>query len=685
MKSLLVNTMQSFYGSPQGPARLYACARQAGMDVTFLNLNHDAYSYLLSTSFLKRKLVEARPELLSVLSRDRFLRRCFGSILLEASAGEIVRLLAEVFGDKMARDASWGAMPLARRVTRGLARLKLTRERLGLAVIAAGDEIAERVGAAQEDMDRRYFRQDPKDYLRLFRRLLCGKAIVDALHYPAQLDFGFGFWGREWGLEASEVIRATRDERHNYLLPFYRDQVMPVVRHEQPGLVGLSVTHGSEMIPIFTLARMIRDEMPDAHIVIGGAAIADIRDRIAESDCLWTCIDSLVYGPGEKAFPALAQALESGKPLGQVPNLMYRDAGSVRYSERTAAIDPDEVLTPEYVGLRPGAGIALETSSSCYWGKCAFCYYPRQGTSSKEYRSAPCRERSLDLVFEDMRTLKERYSPLFIGLTDSAVRPQRLREIARHSVESGLAVPFTAFVRLESEFASEEFCRKLAEGGFLGGQAGLESAAPRVNALIDKGIDLAKAPVIIRNFHRQGLLLHLYTLVGFPGETVKEAWNTYRFLRAHRDELALDWQVYSLWLLENGPLAENPDAFGLKNVQPVPRDLLVPLCTYEVPEGTMTQADSVKYSFLFEQKLDKYRHPLREIMDVEQYKGFLFFAAAVRRMPAKHGLAAGKGASAATTTRHHRAAGEETTIAKAQGELRGSRREFTPGRSNTRG
>jgi hypothetical protein len=627
MKSFLVNVVESFLASPQGPARLYGYARRAGMDVTFLNLNHDTYSYLLSKESLTEMLTEARPRLLSAIARDRYLRNALGSLLIGSSAGQIVRLLAKAMGREITAERAWGKLPLMETAVRTLARLRLTPERLPLVLLSEIGAVAEAVGAAQREMDRTFFRQSTGRFLGLFRTLLCGKAVVDALHFPAQLDFGFGFWGTEWDVTAADVLRATRDERHNYLIPFYRKSVMPRVRLEQPRLLGLSVTHASELIPALTLSRMVRDEFPETHVVLGGAAVADIRDRIARNPRLWELIDSLVYGPGEIAFVELAEAIEAGHPLGQVPNLMYRDAsGSVRYSDRTAEVAPDDFTTPEYVGLRPGAGVALETSSSCYWGRCAFCYYPRQGTSCREYVNRPVLARSLEKVFADMRTLTEQHDPAYIGFTDSALSPERIGRIADFNRSSGLNVPFSAFVRLEKEFASRDFCRSLADGGFIGGQAGLESANEHVNARINKGIDLALAPTIFASFRKSGLLLHLYTLVGFPGETAEESWNTYRFLKRHHRAITLDWQVYSLWVLENGPLAENAKEYGL-TIKPLPDELLAPLCTYEAAEG-MGQADSVKYALLFEEKLRPLRHWLSGLFDVESCKLILLRQAA---------------------------------------------------------
>ena len=86
-----------------------------------------------------------------------------------------------------------------------------------------------------------------------------------------------------------------------------------------------------------------------------------------------------MLGPGEDAFGELIDHLESDKDLSGVPNLIYKSGHSIRQSEKLKDFDINEACTPEYVSVRPGGALPLETASGCYWGKCIFCYYPRQG------------------------------------------------------------------------------------------------------------------------------------------------------------------------------------------------------------------------------------------------------------------------------------------------------------------
>ncbi len=610
IKSFIINTLVSFLSPPQGPARLNGYAQAQGLDVTLLNLNHDIYSHFLSARTLRAMLHKARPWLQWSLTRDTFFRRNLGSVLLGSSAGELPSLLAAINGgDRSARDYE--------------------PDRLPFALLDNIDAVAASIGATQEQMDARFLRQDPADLVVQLRTLLCGKAIIDALHYPAQLDFGLGFQGAEWLPTAADVVRAASDRRHNWLIGYYETQVLPRLRREEPELVGISATHMSELIPAFTLAKLVKDALPDTHITLGGAAVTDIRDRLGKNAPLWTMIDSLVFGPGERPFVALADTLASKRPLSEVPNLMYTAGSDVRVSPRTAELRPEDVATPIYEGLRPGSILGLETAVGCYWGKCAFCYYPRLGGSGPAYAPTDYTQRPLERVFEDLTALHERYDPAFVALTDSAMSPSRLEALAQWNSTEGPGIAYSAFLRLEAPFVSKQLCERLAAGGLLGGQAGLETGTERVNELMNKGTDHALVPRVLSAMRRSDILLHLYAIVGFPGESEEEACETLSFLREHHSDIALDWEIFGLGVRENGPLAERGQELGL-SVLRLPPQVLASVALYQNRDG-LTSDQARRLARRFEDELAPLRHPYSRWMDRELYRMVLLIEHAWRR------------------------------------------------------
>ena len=326
----------------------------------------------------------------------------------------------------------------------------------------------------------------------------------------------------------------------------------------------------------------------------------------------------MISGPGEVAFSELINTLQSGGNLAKVPNLIYREKGAIKTSEVSHEFDINDACTPEYLNLRPGSGVPLETSSGCYWGKCIFCYYPKQGTANPETVEQKKRIRKIELVLEDIRKLRDAYSPVFIGITDSCVAPSRLMQISEQNLQSEKKVKFSAFMRFEKDFKSLEFCEKLAAGGFLGGQVGLESGSQHVNDIINKGVDVNDAALILKNFYKSGILIHLYTMLGLPGEKPEEAEMTYRFLKRYHRLLTMNWQVYSLYVLEQSPLAARAGEFGI-HAKPLPDEYLAEAMFYTVDRG-LSQEDAMTKSILFDEKLKRYLHPLNKFMDIESAK-----------------------------------------------------------------
>ncbi|MFC1954458.1 B12-binding domain-containing radical SAM protein [Chloroflexota bacterium] len=555
------------------------------------------------------------------MRRNKFLREDIGAILLHSSNKALKNLLLK----GILSAGPWHSITQAPNIIKqplfGMLGSKIREDNVVYALLSEKDHVITEVDRAREVIDRRFLELPPDEFLTHFNTVLCGKAVIDAVYFPAQLDFGLGFHGIAYAPRVSDIERAIKDETHNYLIPYYRNKIIPLLREEQPEIVGISITHVSEFIPAFTLAHLIKSEYPEIHICLGGAVLTEVSHRISNNMSLWAFFDSLVLGPGEYAFSQLIEHLETNTELSGVPNLIYKENGSIKKSGQLHEFDINDACTPEYVSVRPKSILPLETSSGCYWGKCIFCYYPKSGTADFNTEYQKKRVRNIELVLEDMGKLKERYNPTYIGITDSSLHPNRIEQIAENNLNNGKANNFSAFIRFEKEFKSLSFCRKLAGGGFLGGQVGLESGSQRVNDIINKGVNLSDAEIIIRNFHRAGILIHIYSMIGLPGETREDSQMTHDFLKRWHRMITLGWQIYPIGILENGPLAERAVEFGLE-LTPMPNDFLIQVMQHKMDNG-LSQGESMALAIRFYEKLKHFMHPANRVMDVESQKVFL--------------------------------------------------------------
>ena len=620
MKTWICNTLCNFYGPLLGTARLYAYARKQGYDICFKDFNQNAYFTLLSREYLE-PIFDKMQYMIDSVFRSKFLRKDLGSILLESSNNSMRQLVARgiLLGSPWYETIK--KTHILARPALSLIGSKVKSENILFAMLSEKEFILSEIERSRRALDDGFYSLAPDEFIANFCTLLCGKALIDAAYFPAQLDFGLGFHGNAFGPRTGDIIRGVESENQNFLIPYYRDKVLPMLHDENPALVGISITCVYELIPAFTLAHMIKKAAPDIHVVLGGILATQLSQRIVNNPPLWSMFDSLILGPGEIAFSELIEHLEKKSDLSGVSNIIYKDKGNIIKSDKAHEFDINEACMPEFVSARPKSGLPLETTSGCYWGKGIFCDYPKTGTAELESRYNRKRVRNMELVLNDIRMLKDNYNPLFIAFTDSSMHPKRLEAVAEDNLRSQKPVKFSALFRMEKEFKSKQFCRKLAEGGFLGGYVGLESGSQRVNNIINKGIELSDTEVVIRNFNDTGILLHVFSIIGTPGETRDDALMTYKFFRRWHRHIKLDWVIYYLYVLENSPIAQRASALGVK-IMPLPNDFLVQATRYETETG-LSQEESASLAIGFTEKLKRFSHPLSKIMDIESVALFL--------------------------------------------------------------
>ncbi len=618
MKTWICTFPATLFSPLCGAARLYANVKKNGFDVSFIDMNQKAFFSLLSPESLEQVFERITHYIFSAHMSSSF-RRNIGSILLNSSNNVIRQPLILDLLNKTPLKTYIKRSNVLEKYLCKIAGIKVTTDNIYYLLLAGKDQIVADIEVSRQRLLESFLILSEDDFIANYRMLLCGKALIDTVYFPAQLDFGFGFHGSAYKMRAGDIIHAASDEKHNCMIPYFNREIMPLFEAEQPEFVGLSITHAADFVPTFTLAKMIRERNPATHICLGGATLTELAYRINKNPLLWNYFDSLVLGPGENSFEELIISIENKKTLSQVPNLVYKEKDTIKKSNIKYELNINETCTPEFTYMLPGSVLPLETAYGCYWSKCIFCYYPKIGLSDINAKVEKNKKvRNIELVLEDIDQLQKKYKPSFIGLIDSAVHPARLMKIAEHNLNSGLKFSFSAFFRFEREFLSASFCRKLSQGRFLGGQAGLESGSQKINNLINKGVDLEDIKKILKNFYKNNISTHLYAVIGIPGEKKSDGEQTFRFIRKMRKYATLFWQIYPMGVLENGPLAGRAEELGL-TIKPLPDDSLTQITIHEVKEG-LSQIESAALSIQYSEKLKPYLHSYIDFIDIESLK-----------------------------------------------------------------
>lgn len=203
-------------------------------------------------------------------------------------------------------------------------------------------------------------------------------------------------------LDTDDELRAylTEPERCLFHAEYLRGELQEIVA-SQPAVVGLSATFQDQFLPALVLARLLKQALPSAFVVMGGAFLASRLAEIRRRPWLFDYVDAMVVGEGETALLELVEALEHGSDLTGVPNLLRRRGATVELSDRQVTEDLSELHLPDYTGydislyLAPGWDVLYDPTRGCYWNQCAFC------TVSISTRRA-ARQREAIRIVDDM-------------------------------------------------------------------------------------------------------------------------------------------------------------------------------------------------------------------------------------------------------------------------------------------
>ncbi|WP_018263005.1 B12-binding domain-containing radical SAM protein [Methylobacterium sp. WSM2598] len=377
----------------------------------------------------------------------------------------------------------------------------------------------------------------------------------------------------------SDLLAVTADPAANLFEEHWSEEVFP--RLEAGGaydLVGISLTLRWQLIPGLSLARRLRAR--GHRVVLGGTAIAKVGEALAGCPAFFAAFaEAVVTREGEAAMLALLDALAGDGDLGRVPNLLYR-AGDRVVATPTRVEDYAANPTPDFDGLpldrylSPHLVLPVMLGKGCYHDECSFCDIPFiNRISPKRYRL-----RRPETVAEDIDHLAERHGCRHFLLADEALPPRVLGRVAEALEARGRTdCVFSGYARLEPGF-TRDLCDRLARVGMRRLYFGLESADQDTLDRMRKGIRVEHAAPVLRHCREAGIRFHVFSMVGFPGETEASARRTLAFFEENAelfDDPGCTLDVHELEILTDTPYFADPDAYGIRFLVPTEgRDFL---------------------------------------------------------------------------------------------------------------
>ncbi|HBH17445.1 MAG TPA: hypothetical protein DDX14_00600 [Cyanobacteria bacterium UBA9579] len=431
---------------------------------------------------------------------------------------------------------------------------------------------------------------DPQKMAWAFNIITKGLDIASLPYFPSKVLLR-DFKNRNHKLTIESVMEAISNKEENPFLEYY-NLVFSSLAELKPKMIAISINSFSQVVSGLTLAKLLKDNMKDTHISIGGNFFTRVINTLQEKpEFFENFCDTLVYEEGEIPIITLIEAIKTNGDLSKVPNLLYLDGEKVVITEKCEPQKLDDIADPDLTGidmkayLSPEIVIPIQASRGCYWKKCTFCDH--------DYGSV-YNIKSPEKLISEMRVFKEKYGIKHFEFIDEAISPSYLRKMSEAILENNLDIRFFMYARTEKGF-SKELLDLAHKAGCRMIMWGVESGSRRIMEMINKGVDLDNRFEPLKNSNAAKIWNFCFLFFGFPTETTEEAMMTVNMIIDNK-EIINSYGLSNFSLGKHTKMRQEPEKFSITNIREDEEDLSSKL-HYDVLEG-MTYSQLLKVNDL---------------------------------------------------------------------------------------
>jgi anaerobic magnesium-protoporphyrin IX monomethyl ester cyclase len=234
-------------------------------------------------------------------------------------------------------------------------------------------------------------------------------------------------------------------------------------------LVGFSTITGPSLGPTIAAAKVVKNAFPAIRVVWGGVHASLLPEETLRNEF----VDVVVIGEGEETLVQLAVSIRSGRPLGSVEGIGFKENG-IHITKARDFIDNLDEYEPAWdlvnveryyrrLGGTAKRALDVVASRGCPYG-CTFCY-------NITFNRRKWRPHSARYVISQVRTLKQRYNADSVYFQDDNFFTDKARA---YEIVGEIGIPWYAEIRAD-KLREEDVdrmarlgCRNLFIGAIVG-------------------------------------------------------------------------------------------------------------------------------------------------------------------------------------------------------------------------
>ena len=245
----------------------------------------------------------------------------------------------------------------------------------------------------------------------------------------------------------------------------------------KPDLIGVTMYSTTENV-VFETCKTIKEKLPDVKFTIGGYWPTLYGKKLLEKYSLY---DYAICGEGELAFRDLANAIEFGRDVSTIGNLLYRENNRIIENQRQELIeDLDSLPFPRRdLLLNNKLKYAYISTSRGCMASCSFCWHENFWGTKGHNR---WRGRSPQNIVAEIKEIVDKYGVNRFWFIDDSFEDydkgnsNRMWDIAQLIVDEGLDITYETYFRSEvyKRFDDEKM-KLIKDSGLVGIVFGTES------------------------------------------------------------------------------------------------------------------------------------------------------------------------------------------------------------------
>lgn len=328
-----------------------------------------------------------------------------------------------------------------------------------------------------------------------------------------------------------------------------QENLLDEIREYSPDLVGLSLM-SFKYLSHYELINKIKEEFPSIKIIAGGPHPSLYQEKMFDS-----ChgVDFIARHEGEETLVELCE----GKNLSDITGLMYRDIeGEIIYNgDRPFNRELDQLSFPTYekFSLDHYDFITVITSRGCPY-KCIFCPVPH--TIGSKWRS-----RSAESVADEFEYwYRKGFYSFEIGDDCFNLDKNRAKELLKHIKSRGLdKIRIGLGNGIRADRVDPEMLQLMKDAGISYIAFGVEGGNNKILKNLRKGETIEEIEQGISLAVDQGFPVHLFFLVGSPGETESDLKDSVKLATKYA---VVDVAFYNILPFPKSELYEKLESYG---------------------------------------------------------------------------------------------------------------------------